>query len=363
VAEPGGAPDRPLALPPRTRLILAAILVVLAGLSLNLYGRTPARPVVEFSGYALGTTWSVKLAEPSLSGAARQRVSEAITSELERVDALMSTWRDDSQIMRFNQSLDAAPMLLAAETTTVLAVAQDVAAASGGALDVTVEPLVEAWGFGRATRPEPPAPSDLRRLREDVGWWHLRLDEPARTLAKDRAGVRVDLSAVAKGFAVDEIARALEALGYPNGLVEVGGELRAAGGHRDGGPWRVAIETPDAEGRAIHRIVALRDRSMATSGDYRNYYEHEGRRLSHLLDPRTGRPVEHALASVTVLHPEALLADAWATALQVLGLEAGYALAVEEGLAAYFIVRRGQGFESRPTAGFEPFLVPEERAP
>ena len=361
MAESGAAPDRSHVLPPRTRLILAGILLVLALLSLNLYGRTPARPVVELSGYALGTTWSVKLAEPSLSGAARQQVSEAITGKLAQVDALMSTWRDDSEIMRFNQG--AGPTVLSPETSAVIEVAQEVGVASGGALDVTVGTLVEAWGFGRGVPPEPPASAELARLREDVGWRHLRFDESTRMWTKLRPGVRLDLSAVAKGFAVDEVARAIAALGYASWLVEVGGELRAAGTHRDGGPWRVAIEAPDTAGRAIHRVVALRDRSMATSGDYRNFYEQDGRRLSHLLDPRTGRPVDHGLASVTVLHPEAAVADAWATALQVLGLEDGYALAVEEQLAAYFIERGREGFESRATPAFEPALEPEEAAP
>jgi len=179
-------------------------------------------------------------------------------------------------------------------------------------------------------------------------------------LTKAIPTLALDLSAIAKGYVVDLIAAAIQQQGYERFLVEVGGELRAGGQHLDGAPWRVAIETPDVAGRAIHQVVSLEGRGMATSGDYRNYYERDGARFSHALDPRTGRPVAHRLASVTVLHETAAEADAWATALQVLGPEAGYALAVEEGLAAYFIVRRGEGFESRATAAFTPVLAEKE---
>ncbi|NNL67562.1 MAG: FAD:protein FMN transferase, partial [Myxococcales bacterium] len=181
-------------------------------------------------------------------------------------------------------------------------------------------------------------------------------------LAKARPAIACDLSAVAKGYAVDELARALGALGHERFLVEVGGELRGRGGHLDGAPWRVAIEAPVTLDREIHRVLALRDLSMATSGDYRNYYEQDGRRISHTLDPRSGRPIEHRLASVTVLHPEAVWADAWATALNVLGPDEGYTVAVEQGLAAYFIVRADVptdegSYGVRMTAAFEPHLA------
>jgi thiamine biosynthesis lipoprotein len=162
------------------------------------------------------------------------------------------------------------------------------------------------------------------------------------------------LSAIAKGYAVDQVADALRGLGYGDFLIELGGEVRAQGRRPDGAFWRVAIERPDSALRAVFEVVPLRDFALATSGDYRDYYELGGRRISHTIDPRTGRPVEHALASVSVLHPDAVHADALATALTVLGPEAGYALAEREGLAAYFIVRRKEGgFSSFATPAFE----------
>ncbi|NNL86451.1 MAG: FAD:protein FMN transferase, partial [Myxococcales bacterium] len=277
-------------------------------------------------------------------------------------DAAMSTWRDDSELSRFNASRNTDPFHLSAATFRVFAAAEEISEASAGAFDVTVGPLVEAWGFGPSGTPgRPPEPSVLAALRRRVGYRKLELDISTRTIRKQVADIACDLSALAKGFAVDEVARGLVELGYEAFLVEIGGELRAQGVHEDGRDWRVAIETPDAEGFSIHRVVVLRDLSMATSGDYRNFYESDGTRYSHTIDPRTGAPVTHALASVTVLHPEAMRADAWATALSVLGPEEGYDLAQQRGLAAYVISRLGRGseerFEARFTAAFGPHLL------
>jgi len=180
------------------------------------------------------------------------------------------------------------------------------------------------------------------------------LDRPAVT--KVTPDVVCDLSAIAKGYAVDRVAGDLAAQGFANHLVEIGGELRAAGERATGGPWRVAVEVPSptpSDARAAHEIVVLRDLGMATSGDYRSFYDQGGARISHTIDPRSGRPIAHALASVTVLHPQAMYADAYATALNVLGPEEGLALAENLGLAAYFIIRAEDGtFEVLETAGF-----------
>ena len=198
-------------------------------------------------------------------------------------------------------------------------------------------------------------------MRPLVGFERIEIDPSAGTLTKTLAGVTCDLSAIAKGYAVDRVAAALRELGHGDFLVEVGGEVRAQGRRPDGSFWRVAIETPDSNARSVFEVVSLHDLALATSGDYRNYYEVDGRRISHTIDPRTGHPIEHALASVSVLHSDAVHADALATALDVLGPEAGYALAQREGLAAYFIVRREDGsFAPRATPAFERALrVPE----
>jgi thiamine biosynthesis lipoprotein len=352
-------PGRP-ALDRRARILLPVLIVLLALVSVYRYTREPPRSVHVFQGEALGTTFSVKLAEAEV--APEHDVGGVVSKALERVDAAMSDWRPDSELSRFNAHTSTQPFPVSEETLAVFAVAQEVAERSAGALDVTVAPLVAIWGFGARAQEGPPTPAAIEALRAHVGYESLVVDRQAGTLRKRDPDLTCDLSAVAKGFAVDRVAGALDALGFQRYLVEVGGELRARGTHLDGGPWRVAIETPDAPGRQIHRIVELRDAAMATSGDYRAYYEVDGRRLSHTIDPRTGRPIEHGLASVTVVASDAAHADALATALNVLGPEAGYAMARSQGIAAYFIVR-AEGFEIRATPGFESLLVPEPSSP
>lgn len=343
------------------RVLLPLFALLLAWASYHLYSREPELSVLELHGDALGTTWSVKLASRGLSSELSEATSREIALRLGRVDSLMSTWQPGSQLSQFNASRSTAPFRVAPETLAVFEIAKRVSELSGGAFDVTVGPLVQAWGFGSEGRRPPPDAQTLATLLESVGYQKLTIRAATSSIAKQSASLEADLSAVAKGYAVDELARGLEALGHEAFLVEIGGELRARGLHLDGQPWRVAIETPDGPDRPIQRIIELRDLSMATSGDYRNFYEYEGRRISHTIDPRTGRPIEHRLASVTVLHPQAAWADAWATALNVLGPLAGYDLAVAQELPAYLILRSESGdpggFEVRATPAFEPYLI------
>ncbi|MEM7412764.1 MAG: FAD:protein FMN transferase [Myxococcota bacterium] len=366
----------------RARWLVPVLLLVLLVVSVHRYQVAVTTLRVELGGEALGTTWSVKLAG-ELAPERQRSLQAALENALARVDAQMSTWRDDSELSRFNLLGADAPFVFSPEAFAVFAISEEVAVRSGGAFDVTVGPLVDAWGFGaRPRRATAPEAEQLASLRRDVGRHWLRLDAVERSVEKRRAGVRVDLSAVAKGYAVDLLAQTVSERGHANFLVEIGGELRGAGERPGGGPWRVAIEEPREEGRQVHRIVALSDAAMATSGDYRNFFTDDaGRRFSHTIDPRTGSPIAHPLASVTVVHPSAAWADAWATALNVLGPEAGYARAESEGLAAYFLVREqdpepGLGsdpgsadahptdgaFEARWTPAFEPLLLPDPRS-
>jgi len=328
--------------PERGRRLLVAGLIVLIGLSVwrLVIAPVPAlpdnAPVTEVSGASMGTTYSVKLAGV-LDSRQTAELERTVVDALAAVDAAASTYRQDSELSRFNRLAEIDnPFQLSAVLLPIVTTALEVGQQSAGALDVTIAPLVDAWGFG-AKEQRNPTPEVITSLRARVGLQHLQLDGAA--LKKRRADLALDLSAVAKGYAVDLIAIGLEKLGHNDFLVEVGGELRARGERTPGQPWRVGIEKPVAELRAVQRAVTLRNISMATSGDYRNFYEVEGRRRSHLIDPRTGRPIEHGLASVTVLHPEAARADAWATALAVLGPSAGPELAEREGVAAFFVVR------------------------
>jgi len=201
---------------------------------------------------------------------------------------------------------------------------------------------VDAWGFGPEPAAAPPDEATIERLLEDHGYTHLELDAGDLTVRKDNPRLRCDLSAIAKGYAVDRVALRVEKLGLRDFMVEIGGEVRVAGRNAEGQAWRIGVERPDGGGRPW-AAVALTDGAMATSGDYRNYYERDGVRISHTIDPRTGRPITHALASVSVIHPSCMTADALATALNVLGPGEGRELVEREGLAALFLVRTDDG--------------------
>lgn len=341
----------PGGLTPRAKVWLGIALVALSAASMHrlVFADLPG-PVFEFSGETMGTTFLVKVAAESLSRDAHAEIGRRIMSRLVEVNRVMSTWDPDSEISRFNGHASTEPFPASRELRGVVSAGWDVSEASGGAFDMTVRPLVQAWGFGDGARvPGGPSEAELEALRARVGWVRVRVEGDA--LVKSHPETVCDLSAIAKGYGVDAVSEDLVALGHLDHLVEIGGELYARGRKTDGEPWRVAIETPDAEARGVHDVLPLDGWGMATSGDYRNYYELDGARVSHTIDPREGRPIRHNLASVTVFHLETMWADAWATGLNVLGPEEGLAVADEQALAAYFIVRERDGtfttFESR----------------
>ncbi len=333
----------------------------------DLSPRAPAFGAVvhPLDGQTMGTTWSVRFAGSREH--AVETVRAGIQGQLDTVVAQMSTWLAGSDLSRFNEAGADRWQALPQEFFHVLRHALQVAQASGGAYDPTAGPLVELWGFGpgRSFRDpgfEPPDADAIASARAFCGWQRVSLD-PRESRARHAGGVNLDLSAIAKGYAVDLVAQHLEARGIESYLVEVGGELRGAGTKPDGQPWWVALELPPAEDDASHSstpcpdtLVALHGLAIATSGDYRRFFRHEGRRLAHTIDPRTGRPVTHDLASVTVLHRECMAADALSTALTVLGPDEGFAFAKERELAACFLTRRGSGFEERLTPAFEAML-------
>jgi FAD:protein FMN transferase len=299
---------------------------------------------VVFVGSTMGTSYQIRLALPrhdeSLVLAARERVSAA----LQGVDARMSTYKADSEVSLLNRRTGERPLIVSPDTMAVFQAAQEVSRLSGGAFDVTVGGCVNAWGFGPGSLRRPVDRRRLSSLKRVVGYEGLAVDLGEHTIAKAHAQTQVDLSAIAKGFGVDQAARALDSLDLQDYLVEVGGEVRTRGRRHDGSPWQVGIEQPSgAAPRKARHAVPLCDLSMATSGDYRNYFEHAGRRYSHEIDPRTGRPVSRRLTSVSVVAPECALADAFSTALIVLGAEDGFACASRLGIAACFIVAEPDG--------------------
>ena len=306
----------------------------------------------------MGTSFSVKSVVESERLAEAGGWEDAVRGALDEVDATMSTWREDSDLSRLNDNESTEPQVVDRELIAILALATEVSERSGGAFDVTVGPLVDAWGFGpEAVPPTPPAADRLARLRESVGWELLELDHDAGTVRKLDGRVRGDLSAIAKGWAVDRVATALRELGHERFMVEVGGEVFAAGAKADGAAWRIAIEHPRADGREVHRVVTLDGLGLATSGDYRNYWQRDGVRYSHTIDPRTGAPVTHSLVSASVVDADTARADAWATALLVLGSEEGLAIAEREGLAALLLAWDGDTLTELSTTVFEAFAA------
>ena len=311
-------------------------------------------------GATMGSTYAVKIHAPGLDAGGVAEAHAAIERELGGIVARMSTFDPASELSRLNRHATQRPIAISPELAQVLVAARSVSEASLGHFDVTIAPVVDAWGFGPGGARRKPAASDLARARATVGWNALDLDAARGTLAKAHPAIAIDLSGIAQGYGADRVAQALDRLGFTDYLVDICGEMRARGLNAQGKPWRIGIERPDAPTRTAHRIVALDGQALATSGDYRIYFEQDGQRYSHEIDPRTGAPAQHALASVSVVTRDAATADAWATALFVAGPQAGYDLAVRQGLAAYFIERRAGRLAERSTPAFS--ALASERA-
>lgn len=310
---------------------------------------------VKLAGQTMGTSWHATIVLDS--AAPTDAVLQAgIERVLDEVNRSMSTYREDSEISRFNAAEPGTWVDVSEDFYTVLSAAMAVGWQSNGAYDVTVGPLVDLWGFGPGgSVASPPADDAITGLLEEIGQDDLRLDGEGPRLMKSK-DLSLDFSSIAKGFAVDRVAQWLSAQGVARYLVEVGGEMRLSGMSSRGDPWRIAIERPDSGDRAADEAIRLTDIGVATSGDYRNFFEIDGKRYSHSIDPRTGYPVAHDLVSVTVVDPSAMMADAWATALTVLGYDEGMAVAQTHGLAVYFIQRQGEGFHGSYTPAFGQFL-------
>jgi len=300
---------------------------------------TAARVLHTLGGETMGTTWSVRLA--AARDADLRALHAGIEAQLALVVRQMSTWEPGSDISRYNRAAAGDWQSVPPEFALVLACALEIADASGGAFDPTIGALVGLWGFGAHARSSTPDREALAAARAHSGWQRIVFDAGNRRVLQP-GGLQLDLSAIAKGYAADRIAAHLREAGIADTLVEVGGELHGYGCKPDGQPWRVLVESApedDAGTPGPPRVLALDGHAVATSGDRWHRYQQHGEQLSHSLDPRSGRPVQRAAAAVTVVAAEAMLADAWATALTVLGSTAGLVLATRLGLAARFLER------------------------
>lgn len=318
-------------LPDSTRCLLS--LALLCSLLSGCDG-TPG--AIEVSGETMGTTYTVKVVGTALDA---DVLKTSIDNRLIALNDVFSTYIPGSELSRLNQDQSTADIPVSSELMSVLRMSQEIFDLSSGAFDVTVGPLVNLWGFG-ADGPAagvPPA-AVIEQMVSAVGYDKVELGDAALSRP---AGLQIDLSAIAKGYAVDQLARLLEDAGALRYMVEIGGEVRARGLNSRATAWIIGIETPDRDVRRLHRTLPVRDLGMATSGDYRNYFEFEGAYYAHTIDPRTGWPVTHRLASVTVLHRSAAMADGLATAFTVLGPDIGMKLAEAQKLRILAIIRTG----------------------
>lgn len=345
----------------RDRAWLVACTALGAGIVLASCARKPAEIVL--TGPAMGTTWTLR-AVPATADVRATGVEQVVQTVLDEVDVAMSAYRPDSAISRFNASESTGWQEVPEPLAAVVAEALRTGAATGGAFDITVSPLVALWGFGAGEpRSEPPGDDEIAAALALTGQQHLRARLAPPSLAKALPGLALDVDAIAPGYAVDLVAERLEAAGIDHYMIEIGGEVRVHGHNASGAAWRIGVERPAESGRTVARVLELDAMAVSTSGDYRDFFVAGGARYSHTLDPRTGRPVTHGLASVTVLRPTAAEADALATALSVLGPEAGFELAEQAGWAALFIERTAAGLEHRETTAFTRASKPGESRP
>ncbi len=316
--------------------------------------------VIRLSGATMGTIWHATVVD-------RERRLDAVELQQQIDDFLvainqsMSTYIEDSELNRLNRTPVGEWFEASEALFEVLLLATEVSWLSGGAFDVTVGPLVRLWGFGPdPARDQVPDADAIEQARQAVGFSRLEFDLLDNRVRR-KAPVEIDLSGIAKGYGADLLCALLSVQGALDYMVEIGGDICLAGNSPRGGPWRIAIETPDSAGQRAHRVVEVSGLGMVTSGDYRNYFEDDGRRFSHTIDPATGYPVEHGLASVTVIAENAAYADALATAIMVMGPESGLRLAEQQGLAVYLIIREpgNRGFDIQYSTAFAPYLADE----
>ncbi|MEP7729446.1 FAD:protein FMN transferase [Marinomonas primoryensis] len=309
--------------------------------------------LVSFSGPTMGTTYTVKfyttenVKKPS-------DLKVGVDAALVRVNKLMSTYDPNSELSVFNKLPENQFSNISEDMAYVIDKALLISEMSGGEYDITIGPLVNLWGFGPGKR-EDKVPSQvlIDEAKSRVGYHYLKLD--GRRLTKEK-NIYVDLSSIAKGYGVDMVAQVLQSKGVQNYLIEVGGEILSKGVKADGESWKVAIESPAGGHEIVERILSVTDVAVATSGDYRNYFEKNGVRYSHTISPKTGRPITHRLVSVTVVDKTTTMADGLATAITVLGPEKGFEFAQKNGIAAYLLIKTDFGFEERPSDAFKPYL-------
>ena len=307
-----------------------------------------AESVSEIYGSTMGSTYSIKWVG-SDSSPEPAEVLASVDELLEEFESLASPWRPTSELSRFNAAPAGTCQVMPQVILDIVGLAEELHQQSGGRFNLTLAPLLQLWGFHGGIAQHVPDDQQLAEAVARTGHDHLHIRDGQ--LCKDTA-LQLDISGIAAGYMVDKVVEHLVDMGIKDYMVEITGELKADGSKPGGRPWRIAVEEPRDDSRVAQVILPLRGFGVSTSGDYRNYFEHEGRRYSHTFDPISGRPVMHDLAAVTVLHPSAAWADGLSTVLRVMGSEAGWEYAVRHALPALFVIRKGDGFVSRSTPQF-----------
>lgn len=322
-------------------------------------GCQPSGRVEVLQGTTMGSTYTIKYVSNSTTPAV-DTAGVAVNEILDEVDRQMSTWRADSDLSRFNHLPADSCMAMPKPVLELVGYAQQLAAQTGGQFDISVTPLLKVWGFGPNSRGKTvPSTEQIEQARQHMGYQYLQIED--NQLCKQRE-LQLDLNSIAAGYTVDRIARRFEQLGIESYLIEVTGELIAKGKKPDGSPWRIAIEQPNDRAQVAQRILEIDGWGVNTSGDYRNYFEEDGVRFSHTLNAKTGAPISHRVAAVTVIDRSAMVADALGTVLLILGLEEGMQYSVEHDVAAMFIVRDGDSFVAHNSPRFEQ-IFPEGDKP
>jgi thiamine biosynthesis lipoprotein len=323
---------------------LVAILICMLAAASS--ARVTANELSSFSGDTMGTRYRV-----TVVGQVKPELQSKVDARLAKINSLMSTYDLDSELSRFNQSRNRDWFEVSNETALVVEFALQVAEKTDGAFDPTIGPAVNLWGFGPAgRRKEPPTAAEVENVRSKIGYQQIVVRQEPPAIQKTNPEVYLDLSAVAKGYAVDEISELLADQGFDSYLVAIGGEIRACGMKPDGNKWKIGIEEPDQAGKPVQRSVPLVDMAISTSGDWRNSFQHDRVRYSHVIDPCTAKPVAHELASVTVFAKSSMEADAWSTALMVMGDEQGIEWCDTNNVAAIFFIRNDSDLtEVRPS--------------
>ncbi|HHI2411674.1 TPA: FAD:protein FMN transferase ApbE [Klebsiella quasipneumoniae] len=343
------------------RAALLGACVLFSGCDSATTPATPASTATVLDGKTMGTFWRVSVI--GVDEVKAQALRAKVQAQLDADDRLLSTWKNDSALMRFNHATDTRPWPVSEAMADIVTLSLRIGAKTHGAMDITVGPLVNLWGFGPDKQPvATPDAQAIAAAKARTGLQHLQvINQSGRQfLQKDIPDLFVDLSTVGEGYAADHLARLMEQEGISRYLVSVGGALVSRGMNGEGKPWRVAIQKPTDRENAVQAIVDINGHGISTSGSYRNYYELDGKRISHVIDPQTGQPITHKLVSVTVIAPTALEADGWDTGLMVLGPEKAQQVVREQGLAVYMIVKEGEGFKTWMSPQFRTFLVGEK---